>query len=303
MRGQICSRTTNFSLNPLFNSDGQVNGVLAVRLEIIKKPVKSPTETLLNSKGAAYLAGKAAYLAGCGLVHIATLEKVQQALAGELVEAVWTILPSLNGGYDPEGTVKIKSIIKNTDSIAIGPGWGLNKENIAFLERLLAILPNEIPTLVDADGLKLLKQIMDWRTKLPENTVLTPHPGEMSELTGLGIDEIQNNRWEVARKYAEEWQATLVLKGAVTVIANPAGEIFINPISNPSLATAGSGDVLSGVIGGLLAQSLIFKDAVTLGTWLHGEAGKIARDKIGTDISVTAVEILNCLGPAFAKNK
>lgn len=256
-----------------------------------------------NYIGAAYLVGKAAYFAGCGLVHVITQRKVQQAIAGDLIEAVWTILPALKGAYDPEGISVIQKDIMKADSVVVGPGWGLKKKNVQFLARLLENLPKEMPAVIDADGLKILKQIKDWPGKLPENTVLTPHPGEMSQISGLDIDEIQKNRWEIAVKYAKKWQVTLVLKGAVSVISTPEGEVFVNPISDPALATAGSGDVLSGLIGGLLAQGVILKDAVTLGTWLHGQAGKIAHDRFGTDVSVTALNILNSLGTAFLNIK
>jgi NAD(P)H-hydrate epimerase len=256
-----------------------------------------------NYAGAAYLTGKAAYEAGCGLVRILTQKIVQQALAGDLVEAVWTVLPSSNGAYDTEGINKVKAAILAADSLVIGPGWGLSEENILFLEQLLEIFPNDLPVVIDADGLKLLKQIGDWPRKLPENTILTPHPGEMSELTGLPIAEIQENRWDYVKKFAVQWKVTLILKGAVTAISTSEGELFVNPISDSALATAGSGDVLTGVLGGLLAQGVKVIEAALLGTWLHSSSGKTAHEKIGTDVSVTALDILNALGTGFINRK
>jgi NAD(P)H-hydrate epimerase len=253
--------------------------------------------------GAAYLVGKAAYFSGCGLVHVATHEKVQKSLSGQLIEGVWTILPEVDGAYDWTGIELISKEIGKVDSIVIGPGWGLCKDNISFLDGLLNILPKDLPTVIDADGLKLLKQIKGWWKRLPSNSVLTPHPGEMSVLTGLKTSEIQKNRWDIAKIYAEEWQVVLLLKGAVSVISTPSSHLFVSPISDSALATAGSGDVLSGVIGGLLAQGLPLINAVTLGTWIHGQAGVIAHEKLGTSISVTATDILSSLGNAFDKNK
>jgi NAD(P)H-hydrate epimerase len=249
--------------------------------------------------GAAYLTGKAAYRAGCGLVHIATPASVHQSLAGHLPEAVWTILPEVDGGYGEKGIEKLVKTISGVDSLVIGPGWGLAQSNISFLKALLESIPREIPTVFDADGLKLLSQIPQWWQLLPANSILTPHPGEMSILTGLETSEIQSNRWEIAKKYAEKWGVCLLLKGAETVVADHEGSLWVNPISEPALATAGSGDVLSGLIGGLLAQGTFKNKATVASVWLHGQAGILAKAELGTDRCVTAVDILNSIPGAF----
>jgi len=251
--------------------------------------------------GAAYLTGKAAYRAGCGLVNIGTLGSVQASLAGQIIEAVWTVLPGMDGNYDPEGIDLIEPVIAEVESLVVGPGWGMSDENARFLRKLLQVIPDHMPTLFDADGLKLLKKLENWWELVPEKSVLTPHPGEMSVLTGLDIDQIQANRWGIAQEYANRWQVSLLLKGAVTVVAAPEDALFINPVSEPALATAGSGDVLSGVIGGLLAQGVDETKAAALGAWLHGRAGEIARDQLGSDISVTAMDILEGIPTAFKK--
>ncbi len=253
--------------------------------------------------GAAFLAGKGAYRAGCGLVHIGTLPTVKISLAGQLIEAVWTVLPVIDGSYDPEGVLSLQTPIEKADSLVVGPGWGLSDHNEAFLGELLPALPEDLPTLFDADGLKLLSNIEHWWELLPKNTILTPHPGEMSILSGLEVSDIQSDRWHIAQEYAQKWGLILVLKGAETVIAQPNGDIFVNPISDSALATAGSGDVLAGVIGGLLAQGLSPEKAAVSGVWLHAQAGMIARAHIGTDVSVTALDILACVGDAFVKIK
>ena len=250
--------------------------------------------------GAAYLTGKAAYRAGCGLVHIATLGSVQQSLAGHLAEAVWSVLPDNNGYYEVKDIEILKGVISNVDSLVIGPGWGLAESNKAFLGVLLDIIPENLPTIFDADGLKLLRRIPQWWRLLPEQSILTPHPGEMSVLTDLEISEIQSNRWEIAKEYAGRWGVSLVLKGAETVVADENGKIWVNPISEPALATAGSGDVLSGLIGGLLAQGVASHKAAVVSVWLHGQAGILAKKKLGTDISVTAVDILNSIAESFS---
>ena len=253
--------------------------------------------------GAAHLTGKAAYRAGCGLVHMAALREVHRSLSGRLIEAVWTILPDKDGAYDPKGLSAIEDALLKADSVVIGPGWGLGEYNSAFLESLLAKIPQKTPLLIDADGLKMLSTIENWKDLLPEQTVLTPHPGEMAVLTGLEIDKIQADRWNIAMNYAQAWHVNLVLKGAVTVIARPREEIYINPASNSALGTAGSGDVLSGVIGGLMAQGITAHSASVIGVYIHGLAGEIAGKNLLTDSSVTALDILNGLPQAFFKAK
>jgi NAD(P)H-hydrate epimerase len=253
--------------------------------------------------GAAFLTGKSAYRAGCGLVNMAAIKAVHHSLSGRLIEAVWTLLPDLSGAYDPQGVEILRHSMSKADAMVLGPGWGLSDQNAVFLELLLRTMPSNLPTLFDADGLKLLSKLERWWTLLPEKSVLTPHPGEMSVLTGLEIDQIQSNRWEIARHYATRWNVVLVLKGAVTVVAAPGEDMHINPISDAALATAGSGDVLSGVIGGLMAQGVSAHAASVLGVWVHGQAGVLAGSKLGTDLSVTAMDILECLPDAIVKAK
>jgi ADP-dependent NAD(P)H-hydrate dehydratase / NAD(P)H-hydrate epimerase len=253
--------------------------------------------------GAAYLTGKSAYRAGCGLVHMVTPKKVYGSLSGRLIEAVWSIVPIIKGAYDPKGVAPLKEALSSAESITIGPGWGLDELNAAFLQKLLETIPQDTPILIDADGLKLLTQLGEWWHLLPKDVVLTPHPGEMAVLTGLAIDEIQNNRWKIALDYAQHWKVNLILKGAVTVIASPHEGIYINPTSDASLATAGSGDVLAGIIGGLMAQGITAHAASVIGVWVHGLAGMIARKRLQTDMSVTALDILDSLPEAFFKAK
>ncbi|MEA3326065.1 MAG: NAD(P)H-hydrate dehydratase [Chloroflexota bacterium] len=251
--------------------------------------------------GAAYLTGKAAYRSGCGLVDIGTIDGVHRSLSGQLIEAVWTTLPSLEGAYDPGGVDALRSSVASADALVIGPGWGLHDYQEGFLRQLLPTIPDNLPTLFDADGLKLLSKIDSWWEKLPEKSILTPHPGEMSVLTGLENCVIQENRWEIAQRFAHRWNVLLILKGAISVIALPSGALFINPISDSALATAGSGDVLSGMIGGMLAQGWDISKASIVGTWMHARAGVTARKKLGTSFSVMATDILDEIPDVFAE--
>jgi NAD(P)H-hydrate epimerase len=152
------------------------------------------------------------------------------------------------------------------------------------------------PAVLDADGLNALARIDGWFAGL-RDVVITPHPGEMSRLTGQSIPAIQADRPATARKYASEWGVVVVLKGARTVIASPDGRLAVNPTGGPNLATAGTGDVLTGVIAGLLAQGANAWDAARAGVFLHGRAGDLARERLG-NVGTVAGDLLDLLVPA-----
>jgi NAD(P)H-hydrate epimerase len=144
----------------------------------------------------------------------------------------------------------------------------------------------------DADGLTLLSQITDWHKKIPADSILTPHPGEMASLTGLSKAEIQEDRQAIAGRFAKKWNHVVVLKGAFTVAASPDGRITVIPVASPALARAGTGDVLAGLIAGLRAQGLDAFDAAVAGAWIHAQAGLYAADDLGTTTSVLAGDVL-----------
>jgi NAD(P)H-hydrate epimerase len=157
----------------------------------------------------------------------------------------------------------------------------------------MGLRDSSLPAVIDADALNALAKIERWWEAVG-NVVLTPHPGEMARLTELSIDEIQGDRVRAAREHAGRWGVVLVLKGAGTVVASPDGRVSINPTGGPNLATAGTGDVLSGVIGALLAQGLTPYDAAVCGVYLHGEAGDLLRDALG-DVGTVASDLLDAL--------
>jgi NAD(P)H-hydrate epimerase len=151
----------------------------------------------------------------------------------------------------------------------------------------------ELPALViDADGLKLLSNFESWWEYLPDETVLTPHPGEMSILTSMEKEKIQTDRLAVAEQFASVWGHVLVLKGACTVIAAPDGRATVIPIASAALARAGTGDVLTGLIAGLRAQGVSAYEAAVAGVWIHAQAGLIAADVLGNEASVLAGDLL-----------
>jgi NAD(P)H-hydrate epimerase len=149
------------------------------------------------------------------------------------------------------------------------------------------------PAVIDADGLKLLAQLENWKNRLQPNTVLTPHPGEMSVLTGLSVKEIQSNRVGIAERFAREWGHIVVLKGAFTVIAAADGRTAVLPIASPGLARAGTGDVLAGIIVGLRAQGMDAFEASVTGGWIHAEAGLHAVEALGNSATVLAGDVLS----------
>ena len=299
------SEETNVGL-PVMLTNSFVRSSLPVRPDNAHKGTFGTCLVVAGSApyvGAAFLTGKAAYRSGCGLVNTACLPTIYDGLAGIFPETIWTILPDVDDSYELGGIPILQNSFLKADALVVGPGWGLSEENYVFLKDLLTAIPKNLPTVFDADGMKLLKQIDTWWNLVPKQTVLTPHPGEMALLTGLKISEIQKNRWEVAAEFAKKWHVTVILKGAVTVIAVPDGQIFINPSSNAALATAGSGDVLAGVIGGLLAQGSQVHLASICGVYLHALAGIGVSHELQNNVSVTAVDILDYVGSAISEIK
>ena len=153
---------------------------------------------------------------------------------------------------------------------------------------MLGESPPELPMVIDADGLNNLSQISEWWRRLGGPVVLTPHPGEMATLTGTSTPEVQRDRINSARQWSRHWNVTVVLKGAHTLIAEPAGLVRISPFVNPGLASGGTGDVLTGIIAGLMAQGLSPGVAAGCGVYIHGQAGEAVRMRIGDTGSIAS---------------
>lgn len=269
----------------------------------------------INYTGAALLAGQAAYRAGAGLVTLAIPAPLHAALSGQFPEATWVLLPNEMGVISADAARIVQSNFDRATAILVGPGFGLadttkeflfklfskagrdNAGEIGFIhsERINSVEKIDLPIVIDADGLKLVSKIANWTKLLPAPAILTPHPGEMSIISGLPIEEIQSNRLEIALQYAKKWGHVIVLKGAFTVIAAPDGQIGIVPIATPALARAGTGDVLAGLIVGLRAQGLGAFEAACAGTWIHASAGILAAKRLGTPTSVIASDVLNAI--------
>ena len=272
----------------------------------------------VNYTGAAYLASKAAYRIGAGLVQTAVPGPLYEVLAGQLPEAIWLVLPDEMGVIHQKGAALVRENLERTSALLLGPGWGGEETTAVFLKNLLDTKPSKAkhggigfvggkgkpvdedeislpPLVIDADGLKLLKTLTDWQHLLPPESILTPHPGEMAILSGLPISEIQAEREVLAGVYAREWGHVVVLKGAFTVIASPDGRTAVIPIASSALASAGMGDVLAGMIAGLRAQGLPAYEAACTGAWLHARAGLVAAERCGCEASVIASDVLDAI--------
>ncbi len=248
--------------------------------------------------GAALLAGQAAYRIGVGLVNMAVPEPLQPIIAGHLPEATWLTLAHEHGFISEKAIHHLLNNLGRATAILIGPGLGDRHTTKLFIEHLLPDL--HLPLVLDADGLRHLAGITDWHKKITQPAILTPHPGEMSALTRLSVEEIQTNREAIASKYAQQWGHIVVLKGAFTVIASPDGRSTIIPVATPALARAGTGDVLAGVIVGLLAQGLSPYEAALAGAYIHAQAGLHAAETLGTTTSVLATDVLTSIPDILA---
>jgi len=279
----------------------------------------------VNYTGAAYLSAAAAYRVGAGLVTLAVVPPVYGILAGHLPEATWLMLPHEQGVIAGAAAEVLRANYDKTQALLVGPGLGMERETGDFVRRWLggeeqggqrrgqfgfvsapaqsaaaseaAKLP---PAVVDADGLKLMAQVAGWPKLLPRDTVLTPHPGEMAVLTGLDIAAIEADRLGTAQRYAAEWGAVVVLKGAFTIVAAPDGRTVLQPFATAALARAGTGDVLAGAIAGLRAQGLPGFEAAVAASFVHGQAGVLMAQAMGTTASVLASDILEGLIEALA---
>ncbi|MCS7088014.1 MAG: NAD(P)H-hydrate dehydratase [Thermoflexales bacterium] len=239
--------------------------------------------------GAPILAARAAYRVGAGLVTLAVPQSVKPTAATLCPEATFVPLPESVATHDARALPRLEEwLAQHPESVVVlGPGFSLAAEARAFLEALLAYLPkvSQRALVCDADALNWLAGQKEWQARLPAESVITPHPGEMARLMKCSVAEVQADRIGNAQRAACQWRHVVVLKGAHTVIASPDGRIAVLPFANPALAVAGTGDVLAGAIGGLMAQGLPPFEAAVCGGFVHalaaehsGEAGLLASE-------------------------
>ncbi len=223
-----------------------------------------------GKSGAAALAAEGGLRSGAGLATLACPAHLNPVFETKLTEVMTVPLPEVDGMVSMQAIADIEALWQDKDVLAVGPGLGTGEEIGGLVRRLIRDCP--LPMVVDADGLTALAGHLEVLQERKAPTVMTPHPGEMSRLLGCTVAEIEADRIAAARTFACEHGVILVLKGARTVVAEPDGVVFVNGSGNPSLACGGTGDVLTGVIGGLLGQGLAATAAVLLGVYLHGRA-------------------------------
>jgi NAD(P)H-hydrate epimerase len=248
--------------------------------------------------GAAALAARAAMRSGVGLVTVATASSQQPVVASLILEPMTEALAeTLAGSLAPEAAVALLALADARDAVALGPGLGLDGDTQALARDLVRELPR--PMVVDADALTAIAGRLALVSEAPAPRCLTPHPGEMARLLGVGVADVQRDRIAAARKAAMLSRAHVVLKGATSVIAEPGGRVILNPTGNPGMASGGTGDVLTGILGALLARGLEPAAAVRAAVFLHGRAGDLAAARLGEE-ALVASDLIDALPGAFA---
>ncbi len=255
-----------------------------------------------GKSGAAAMAGMAALRAGAGLSTVATPGRVLTSVASFAAELMTEPLPETSAGSIALAAAesgRFLELTKPMTVVAIGPGIGRHPQTVEFVHE--AVHQTKVPLVVDADGLNAFEgqtQLLDGRRR---PLVLTPHPGEMSRLAGISIKAVQADRLNVARTFARDHHLVLVLKGDRTIVALPDGSAWVNPTGNPGMATGGTGDILTGMTAGVIAQmSNDYARAAIAAVYLHGLAGDVACERMG-EHSLTATDLLHGLPEAYRR--
>ena len=253
----------------------------------------------LGKTGAAALAAAAAMRSGSGLVTVATPVSQQPVVASLVVEAMTEPLPET-----PARTLALKArdviveLAAPRDAVAIGPGIGLDEETQQLVRSLIQELRK--PLAADADALTALAGHLEALRAAPSVRCLTPHPGEMARMLGARVDDVQRDRIETAREFATRYRVYVALKGARSVIGTPDGRVFVNPSGNPGMASGGTGDVLTGMLGAFLARGMEPGAALQSSVYLHGSAGDIAAERVGEE-ALIARDVVAAIPEAFKR--
>lgn len=231
--------------------------------------------------GAATLAAEAALRSGAGLVYVGIPQSLSPIVERKLTEAVKVPLPDSDGALAYEALGKVLKLLKDKDVLAMGPGLSKRAQTAELVKALIKKIPETLPVVIDADAINILSEEPKLLKALKAPAVLTPHPGELSRLIRKSVAEIEGDRVGTAKEVAAEFDLVLVLKGVPTVTALPSGHVFINSTGNSGLATGGSGDVLTGLIAGLIAQGMKPQEAAPVGVYLHGLIADRLKEKTG----------------------
>lgn len=230
--------------------------------------------------GAAALCTMGALRVGAGLVTLGIPKSLRDPMVEKLTEAMLKVLPETKqGSLSLEGLTQIVSTIDHMDAAAIGPGLSQHPQTKALVHQLLPRITK--PLVLDADGLNALADEVSLLTRRTLPMILTPHPGEMGRLIRLSAEDVQRDRERIATEFAKKYNVVVVLKGHASIVASFDGSLYVNDTGNPGMASGGCGDVLTGMIAGLLGQKLSLFDAAQLGVYLHGLAGDLAARDVG----------------------
>ena len=273
--------------------------LIPMRLSSANKGSCGRVSIIAGSKGmtgAAALSALGALRSGAGLVTALTPSSEQPILAVKLTEAMTVPLPHENGIISAAAADTVLESIQNADAVVFGPGLGKGRGILPLLERIITEFTKTL--IIDADGINALSSNIDILNRKKCSVILTPHPGEMSRLSGLSISEIQSARIKTAEDFADRFDVTVALKGEGTGVAARGGKTAVNPSGNCGMATGGTGDVLSGVVAALAAQGCTPYNSAVLGVYLHGLAGDIASAEQGVH-GLIASDLCGALPAAF----
>jgi NAD(P)H-hydrate epimerase len=257
----------------------------------------------LGKTGAACMTAQSALRVGAGLVTLAVPSSCLPIVAGQSLEIMTEPLEATDAGTVSTKTFdygRVETLLQGKNVIALGPGLGGHPETVEFVRRFVS--QTRLPLILDADGINAFAGKVEAVTGRERAVILTPHPGEFARLLGRSIEEVRVNRIDLCRRFASEHHVHLVLKGHGTIYASPSGQLHVNSTGNPGMATGGSGDVLTGMLAGLVGQSLAgvisLEEAIVLGVYLHGLAGDLSRHTLG-EHSLMASDIMENISKSF----
>lgn len=252
-----------------------------------------------GKSGAAALCAEAAMRVGSGLVTLGIPESLNPVLESLIKEVMTLPLAEGRGGVLAKGALDdIRVVLSGKQCMAVGPGLGLDSQTVSVIHAVMDECP--VPMVLDADALNSLEGHLGRLKNMASPPVLTPHPKEMARMAGKTVEDIQKDRLGIAQAFAEKYKVHLVLKGARTVIAHPDGRAYINPTGNPLLASGGTGDVLTGMIAGLISQGYGTAEAARMGVYLHGAVADMLADERGP-VGVLASEMADSIPRIIAR--
>ncbi|WMM23753.1 NAD(P)H-hydrate dehydratase [Tissierella sp. MB52-C2] len=290
-----------YSHYPNINIDDSIKRLLPKRKKESHKGTYGKVGIIAGSKGmtgAAYLASQSALRTGSGLVYTIIPQAIETIMSIKLTEAIIKPVRDNNGYLSKDSLDDILNEIEEMDAIAIGPGIGVDKEKMHIIEKILKTYPN--PIVIDADGINSISFDLNILNNHISPIIITPHPKELARLLSKSTREVQENRIYYSKYISSKYNIIVVLKGFNTIVALPTGDIYINETGNPGMATAGSGDILTGIIASFIGQGIKPEDAAKLGVFCHGLAGDLASYEKG-EYGVMATDILESIPYSIKK--